>query len=116
MATNTARDHELEPALVQSGVQNICDAQSLPQATEQERPADPAARDPTGRHVRQQNGLLAVARERGRQPVQLTRGEKGLFATQCADDALPHAPALDQVPIGGALGDLLAQDHAPVFS
>src|SRR3954452_3503780 len=66
-----ALDHELEPALVQSGVENICDAQSLPQATEQERPADPSARDPTGRHVRQQNGVLAVARERGRQPVQL---------------------------------------------
>ena len=106
---------ELEAAAIQEVVHDLAQTQPLPQSPEQQRTADPhtgqTPRPDVGKHHRP----LAMARQRGNQPVELAAGVQDVLAAERADRALAHplslADALDEVEIAVPTGDFLADEH-----
>jgi hypothetical protein len=113
-----ALDREVEAAVAHQIGQDLGNPQPLPQPPEQQRPADPHTGKAPGLHLGKDHRPLAVARERGDQPVQFAAGQQCVLAPESTDDLLADpaalAHALDQVQIGVAPGRLLADEHADV--
>jgi hypothetical protein len=111
-----ALDREVEAAATQEVGEHVGDPEPHPQPAEEERAADAGAGETPGLHVGKDHRPLAVAGERGDQPVQFAARQQHILAPERPDDLLPDpsavAHALDQIQIAVAAGRLLAHEHA----
>jgi hypothetical protein len=89
-----ALDREVEAAATQQVGEDRGNPQPLPQPAEQQRAADADTREAPGLHVGEDHRPLAVAGERGDQPIELAAGQQHVLAPEGADDLLAHPPAV----------------------
>ena len=80
-----------------------------------QRPANARAGDVPGLHVGQDDGTIAMPRQRGGQALEFAARHQHVLAAKCADDPLADASALalvlDEVEVAVASRRLLADKH-----
>src|SRR5215831_3382586 len=110
-----ALDGELKTAALQELAHYLGNAEPLPEAPKQQRAANARAGDAARLHVGQDDGAIAMARQRLGQTIQFTARQQHVLTAERTDDPLANAAALalvlDEVEIGMASRRLLADKH-----
>ena len=114
---------EFEAAFPKLISDHLIDAELLPQAPEEQRPAD--ATSFVSRRITvvdgiQDHGPFREPSDRGGQAIEILAGENRFLASEIADDALLRAATLadilHEVDVGVAIDGLLAHEHAELAS
>ena len=108
-----APDRKLKTSALEQLLQYRGNAEPLPDAPEQQRPANARAGDAARLNVGNDDGALAMPHQRGGQAIELTTGHQRVLAAEGADDPLADATALvlDEVEVGVASRCFRANKH-----
>jgi hypothetical protein len=115
-----ALDIELEAAAGEQHLDHRPAAGLLPQPAKQQRAADAATGNRAGRHLGEDEAVLAVPGDGLQQAVEPATGGEQVLAAEWLEDALADAAAgfadaLDEIEIAVAAGGLLDDEHGPVL-